>query len=160
MARIKRILVGVCLSETAPEIFKHAAQLAEHCQADLILSHVINIRDVEDVATIESMGYDVHPEHYVKGVAEERLALMEKLADDSGFPRDRIKFIVTKGHTVERLLDQIEKEKADMVVIGTRGRTHFAHLLVGSVAEKIFRHSPVTVVTYRAKQASLPRRSD
>jgi nucleotide-binding universal stress UspA family protein len=41
-------------------------------------------------------------------------------------------------------------EEADLVVVGTHGRTGLPHLLVGSVAERVVRLSPCPVVTVRA----------
>jgi nucleotide-binding universal stress UspA family protein len=40
-------------------------------------------------------------------------------------------------------------ERADCVVMGTAGRTGLSHLLIGSIAEKVVRHSPVPVLTTR-----------
>jgi nucleotide-binding universal stress UspA family protein len=43
----------------------------------------------------------------------------------------------------------IVKEKVDLVVMGVKGRTDLEHILIGSVAEKLFHRSPVTIVSYR-----------
>ena len=40
-------------------------------------------------------------------------------------------------------------EKADVIVMATEGRTGLSHLLIGSVAEKVVRHSPIPVLTVR-----------
>jgi nucleotide-binding universal stress UspA family protein len=47
------------------------------------------------------------------------------------------------------ILDYVEDERMDMVVMGTHGRTGLDHYLIGSVAEKVVRRSPVPVVTVR-----------
>ena len=71
---------------------------------------------------------------------------------DSGFPRDKIKVILKVGHPFEELLRITKEEKVDMVVMGAKGRSNIEHMLVGSVAEKMFRHSPVTVASYRKRE--------
>jgi nucleotide-binding universal stress UspA family protein len=53
------------------------------------------------------------------------------------------------GNPIDELLNITEKEHADMIVMGTKGRTNLRNILIGSVAEKIFRKSPVPVLSYR-----------
>jgi len=67
---------------------------------------------------------------------------------------DRIHTIFKVGNPVDELLKVAVEEKADMIVMGTKGRTDLAHVLVGSVAEKVFRRSPVPVVSYRDKKTA------
>jgi nucleotide-binding universal stress UspA family protein len=87
----------------------------------------------------------------VKGVKEERRAELDKMIADSGIPKEKIKIIFKVGHPFEELLKITKEEKVDMVVMGAKGRSNIEHLLVGSVADKMFRHSPVTVASYRRR---------
>lgn len=54
---------------------------------------------------------------------------------------------LVSGDPASALLKEIEREKYDLVVMGTHGRSGFAHLLLGSVTEKLIRHSTVPVMT-------------
>ncbi len=56
------------------------------------------------------------------------------------------------GIAYAELVAAIEKHHADLVVMGTRGRTGLSHLLLGSVAERLVRHSPVPVLTVRKRK--------
>ncbi len=146
---IKRILVGLCLIETSQALFNHAARLAECLGADIVAVNIINIRGIEAIASVESMGYSISSEAFVESVREERLGQFKTIVAASGFPGEKVKVVVKVGHPYDELLKQIREQKADMVVIGTKGRSNLPDVLVGSVAEKIFRHSPVTVAALR-----------
>ncbi|MBW1982114.1 MAG: universal stress protein [Deltaproteobacteria bacterium] len=149
MREVNKILVAICFSEYCDDTFRFAVGLAEQLQADLLVANVVNIRDVQAVSTIESMGYSVSSEDYIKGVIEERQAELEKMVAASGFPRDKVRSIFRVGHPVGELLKTIKNEGVDLVVMGTKGRSNHPHIFVGSVAEKMFRKSPVTVVSHR-----------
>jgi nucleotide-binding universal stress UspA family protein len=60
---------------------------------------------------------------------------------------DGVKFeIVTKsGREDDEIIKFAKKEKADIVVMGTHGRTGIEHVFFGSVAEKLIRHSPFPI---------------
>jgi len=55
------------------------------------------------------------------------------------------------GDAVDQILSTIAREGADLVVMGTHGRSGLARLVVGSVTEKVVRQSPVPVLTLRAE---------
>ncbi len=152
MEKINKIMVALDFSEYSEEAFDFAANLASEVGAELVVVNVINQRDVEAVSQIESMGYEVSVKDYVKGIEEERMQQMEEIVKGSPLPKDKIKVIFKVGHPVEKLLEAIKEEKVDLVVTGTKGRTNIENLLFGPVAEKIFRRSPVTVVSYRGEK--------
>ena len=77
--------------------------------------------------------------------------LLEEMLKNIDIERDRVKAVFHVGHPLEMLLKTIEEENIDMVVMGPKGRTDLRHVLVGSVAEKMFRHCPVPLVSYRMK---------
>jgi len=51
------------------------------------------------------------------------------------------------GEPASALLAELKKGEHDLVVLSTHGRTGLAHLLLGSIAEKLVRLSPVPVLT-------------
>ena len=151
MPEVNKILVAICFSDYCPGTFAYATRLATQLQAELVVANIINIKDVQAIGRIESMGYAISAEDYVKGVKEERREELGKMVADSGFPEEKLKIIFKVGHPFEELLKITKEEKVDMVVMGAKGRSNVEHLLVGSVAEKMFRHSPVTVASYRRR---------
>ena len=64
----------------------------------------------------------------------------------------KIDAFIETGRTYEVILDKAEKINADLIILGTHGRTGVSHLLLGSVAEKVLRHSTKPVFVIPIKQ--------
>ena len=149
MKNVRKVLVALAFSDYARGTFTFAAEVATCANAELIVANVINERDVESVRTISAMGYDVDGEHYVQNIKAERTRLLEEIISGSDMPPERIRTIFLVGNPMEALLNLIVEEAVEVVVMGPKGRTDLEHVLVGSVAEKIFRRSPATIISYR-----------
>jgi len=149
MDEIKKIMVALSFSEHAAGIFNYSEKLAKSLGAELIVVNIVNSRDVQAIASIANMGYELDPEKYVKELKEERKSALEEVVKDSSFSLDDLTLILKVGNPIDELLKITVKENVDMIVMGIKGRTDLENILIGSVAEKLFRRSPVTVVSYR-----------
>ena len=149
MDEIKKIMVAVGYSAYSEGIFYYAEKLAQKLGAELIVVNIINARDIEAVAAIEKMGYNLDPEKYLQELKEERLNAFEEVAKKATLARDSMKLILQVGNPIDELLKIIVRENVDAVVMGVKGSTDLEQIFVGSVAEKLFRRSPVTVISYR-----------
>ena len=149
MSRISNVMVAVAFTPDTQDLFNYAADLAEKLDARLIAVNVLNIKDVDHVSDIRSMGYNVNEEDYINGVKNERRGLLDGIVRDSKFPKDRVETVFRIGHPFEELMRVVKEKNIDMIVMGTKGHSYLHTLLVGSVAEQMFRHSPITIVSYR-----------
>ncbi len=149
MDPIKKIMVAVGFTEYAEGLLSYAARIAEIMNAELLIVNIINVRDVEAVGSIAAMGYDVDSESYVSGIKEERRQVLDKILAKIALPADKMRAIFQIGHPVEELLKIAMRENVDLMVMGIKDRTDLEQILVGSVAEKIFRRSPVPILSYR-----------
>ena len=75
--------------------------------------------------------------------AEEALAYIDKKSKEAGVSCEKI---ILKGNPVDEILKSSEGFNADLLVIGSIGRTGISRFLLGSVAEKVARHSKVSVI--------------
>ena len=160
MKPVKNIMVALAFGEYAEGIFTYAAQMAEKFDANLLVTSVINIRDVDAVRTISAMGFDVDGANYVDEIRNERRKILERLVSQVGFPAERLKVVIEVGNPISSLLNLVVDADVDAVVMGLKGRTDLEQVFVGSVAEKMFRRCPVTVISYRGERtaAKLRRR--
>lgn len=162
MKTVKKVMVALAFSEYAQGTFNFAAQFAQSTDAELIVASVINSRDVESVQTISSMGYEVDGGHYIQGIKDERRRLLDTFIAEGGYSPEKVSSLFFVGNPIEELLRAILEEDVDVVVMGPKGHTDIEHILVGSVAEKIFRRSPATVISYREEKVAkrLKRRAE
>ena len=147
-------MAAVGFTEYSEELLSYAAAIADSIGAEMIVVNIINSRDVEAVGAIAAMGYEVDSEHYVSGVEEERRRALEQMLKKISFPAERIRSVFKIGHPVEELLKIAVKENVDLMVMGIKGRSDLEHLLVGSVAEKVFRRSPIPILSYRDEKSA------
>ena len=150
MKQIEKIMVPLAFSPYSKGIVDYAVMLATALNAkQLIFVSVINQRDVDAVETITSYGYEVDGEHYVQEIEKARVAALDEMLKDIDFPEERMKLIITVGKPADKLLKYAVKEDVDMIVMGVKAKSEIVHAFTGSVAEKLFRRSPVTIVSYR-----------
>jgi len=151
MGETKKILCPVDLSPAATSAAKEAASLAKALGAELVLVHVMNepAFTVADplLAPGELSGYAL------PALAEEYRVEMDKRLTRLGATLASPGLVVTtrllRGSTHESIVDAATQEHADMIVMGTHGRTGIQHLLLGSTAERVVRTSKVPVMTLR-----------
>jgi len=149
MDAINKILVAVGFTDYTEELLNYAVRIAESLGAELIVANIINVRDVEAIGTIATMGYEVDSKHYVSGIEEDRRQTLNRILEKISFPADKLHTVFKVGHPVEELLKIAISENADLMVMGIKGRSDLEHILMGSVAEKVFRRSPIPILSFR-----------
>jgi nucleotide-binding universal stress UspA family protein len=148
---VKKILVPLAFSKYSKGILNYAADLAKCTGAELIIASVINERDLEAVDKITSYGYKVDVEHYIETIKKEKLEQLNKLLKDLTLPDDKVTYTFCTGEPTNELLKLVVDRKIDMVVMGVKGKD-IRHIFTGSVAERMFRKCPVTIVSYRGEE--------
>lgn len=140
---IERVLVPMDDSRMARRALRYA--LEAHPEADITVFHVVG-------GPSSMMGKAVgialadDPEAFARDKAHDVFESAESIAAEYG-TEIRTEFRV--GHPVRAILSFIEDEPFDVVIMGTHGGKIADSLLVGNVAKKIFRRSPVPVTSVR-----------
>ena len=142
-------MVPLAFSSISKDILQYAAELAGALNADLLLVNVINERDIEAVQVISSFGYKIDEEHYIEQVKKQRIDLLEKMVSELNFPKEHLHFVLKVGKPARVLLKVAVQEKVDMIVMGVKAQSDLIHAFTGSVADKLFHRSPITIVSYR-----------
>jgi nucleotide-binding universal stress UspA family protein len=137
------ILLPTDGSEGIEQAATHAEALAERFDATV---HVLSVVDTRNRFESPASGLSAEAWKEAEGDRAEH-AVETTVAALS--PALAIQTEIVEGVPKTAILDYIESEGMDMVVMGTHGRTGLDHYLIGSVAEKVVRRSPVPVVTVR-----------
>jgi len=150
---INKILVPLAFSEYSRGILLYAAGLAESTGAEILVVNIINERDLQAVDKITSFGYKVDVEHYLETIKKERRAELQGLMDELTLPDEKVSFTFRVGDPTNELLKLVVDKNIDMVIMGVKDQD-IRHIFTGSVAERMFRRCPVTVVSYRDEKIS------
>ena len=154
MSEIRKIMVALDFTSYAKDTFDYAVKIARNLDARLIVANIINSRDILAVEMVTSMGYEVDSEHYVEGVKTEREKVLNNFIEQSDIDPEHVRMIFKVGNPTGELLKLIVSENVDMIIMGVKGRTDLEHMFIGSVAEKLFRRSPVPVLSHRDEENS------
>jgi len=159
MDSIDTIVVPTDGSSCAAGVVRQAAGLASQVGARLVVLHA-----VEPPAGLKADSrIQVAPDRSVSVLEHLREGASAWLPDLVQIGRDRGVDTVSElrtGGAVEAILDAASHHDADLLVLGTHGRTGVARLLLGSVAESVLRRADVPVMTVRSQhQPSCAARS-
>lgn len=127
LAGVQRILWATDLSPVSEGAWRYAVTLAGVFAAEVVLVHVVRPGEVRPSPQ------PVKDELKRRGQQVEGLGL-----------RARSKVVV--GLPTEAIVAEAKSEQADLIVMGTRGRTGLPHVLFGSVAEAVIRKAPCPVL--------------
>jgi universal stress protein A len=142
MAVFSKILVPVEYSEPCREALELAGALAAPASATLVVLHAWEVPSyvTDHVSPGGHSLFDM-----VRSRAEEEMkAFLSRAKLPSGV---KVETRIESGEPAHVVLNGIRDTQSDLVVLSTHGRTGLSHMVLGSIAEKIVRLSPVPVLT-------------
>lgn len=146
MIALKRILFPTDFSENAQAAQKYACALAEQFQAELHLLHVM----VDPAIVIPEPGtFFPIPDTFLAELKERTEKALDGALDAKWCAGKTVQRVIRRGTPFVEIVRYAKDVDADLIVIGTHGRGGLAHVLLGSVAEKVVRKAPCPVLTVR-----------
>ena len=147
MTRLRRILHPTDFSSASAGAYRQAVELAKANRAELLLVHVLTPLVLPTDGYVSPKVYDEMNAAAQAGGRKHLDALVKK-ATRSGV---RARGLLLEGLPHERIAQAARSKKADVVVVGTHGRTGFSRFFLGSVASRVLAVSPCPVLTVRGK---------
>jgi nucleotide-binding universal stress UspA family protein len=145
MVEVEKILLPTDFSEASQRALPHAVELARRLDAELILAH-IRTPYSDDPNRPE---YHFLDEGRYSAFVEKEL---EKTSNHVGSEHRVTTLIGRNVSPAAGILEGASERGADLIVMGTHGRSALGRFFLGSVAEKVVRHASVPVVTVASKR--------
>ncbi len=152
--QIKTILFPTDFSQGARAAMDHAISLAKDYNAKLILLYVIQDISIAEWYIPSTLSVTDLVEDMQRSAKNE----MEKWGTEVSAKVKDVDKMVVRGVPFVEIIKTAKDKNADLIVIGTHGRTGIDHMLFGSTAEKVVRKSPCPVLTVRiaGKEFKMP----
>lgn len=143
--KFSKILIAADGSEASMDAADYAILTARKYNSELIALHVI----LSDVTLFGSV-----PPNHINEIKQEAQMYLDKIKEKSyedGNNNKKVQLrteLITSTSAIDGIVAFAEKENIDLIVIGTRGRSGFKKLLLGSIASGVvtYAHCPVMVV--------------
>ncbi|MCC6807490.1 MAG: universal stress protein [Deltaproteobacteria bacterium] len=146
----KKILAALDFSKFSQEVVNFAADFARRYDASLTLLHV-----ADEPNRVFPEGFvAIMPARTTELLNLLEMALADAKKEAIAAGATNVSTMLVKGVPFAEIA-QIAQDKAyDTIIVGTHGRTGLMHALLGSVAEKVVRSAPCTVITVRDRAAA------
>ena len=148
MKAFSTILVAVDFSDSSDNAFQLALSMAQKFSAHLVILHVINEPIDLRGFYVPHISYEKLEEEIAEGAGKMMQSFCRLHIDDFSDFETRI----VPGMPYDQILEQAEDSGAELIVLGTHGRTGLDHVLFGSTAEKVVRKSKFPVLTVRLEE--------
>jgi len=146
MIDLKRILTATDFSEPSQVALRYAAAFAKAFSAEVILCHVLEKPDWLSSLPPVAEGY--FPPNLTEIQEKHARVQCEQVLAQAGLSQARV--LLLHGTPAGEITRAAAEENADLIIVGTHGRGAIAHLLLGSVAERVVRSAPCPVLTVRS----------
>lgn len=146
----KKILVPLDGSDFSARILPHVKAIAAGCKISEVILFMVGVapRDTTGQAYVDVYGGGLslkNKETKVKKAETASRKYLSQIAADLKQEGIAAKTVITWGNPAEEILDYIKNNQVDLVMMSTHGRTGSSRWLLGSVTERVMRHSVAPV---------------
>jgi nucleotide-binding universal stress UspA family protein len=134
------LLVAVDGSESASKAFQRAIYLAQKCNSKLDLVHVVQC---------EVGGDSANTFEIIEDLKDKAMKMLEEYRIEAAKNNVSIQITIMQGDPAKVIIELAKAKSYDLIIMGTRGRSSFQELLIGSVSQKVMHHASCPVMVVR-----------
>ncbi len=150
MIAMKNILVATDFGEAADSALTYGRELAGRFDATLHVLHVAENVYITAFGAETYASFAPDLQRDIEQNAQKRLN--EAVLDSDGSGPHTVPVVMTSSSPAFAIIDYAREHNIDLIIMGTHGRGALAHLLMGSVAERVVRLAPCPVLTIRCPE--------
>ena len=143
----KRILVPLDFSDASARVLEHAKMLAERFEASVELLHVVPNPFMATTAMLY-VGTPL-PQDFLNELERDASQRLHNTLTAAEREHLKARSVVKIGDPLIEIVEHARRERVDLIVMGTHGRTGVSHWFLGSVAERVVRTAACPVLTVR-----------
>lgn len=140
-----KILCAIDFSNVCEQIAAHAAQQAQCAGAEVTLVYATP-------SLLQQYAEAELPHEYFQKIEAAQVRRAEQGMKDllaKYFPDGKADFIIEQGDPTDVILDVAREKNAGMIIVGTNGHRGIQEFVLGSVADRVIKHSPIPVLSVR-----------
>ncbi len=143
---IKSIMCPVDFSDSSDHALQYAIAFAQSYGATLRLLHVVQppLMSVPGDPMVPEFSSEV-----MEDIAAASRHRLDEIAETTRNAVTDVETQIATGSPFVEIISVARDQNVDLIVIGTHGRTGLAHVMIGSVAEKVVRKAPCPVLTVK-----------
>jgi len=134
------ILIAVDGSESASKAFRRSVYLAQKCNSKLDLVHAVQCEVGGDSANTFEM---------IEELKDKAKKILEEYRIEAVKNNVPIQITIMQGDPAKVIIEIAKAKSYDLIIMGTRGRSSFQELLIGSVSQKVIHHASCPVMVVR-----------
>lgn len=146
-AIFRKIMVATDGSEEVRKAINSAIEIAKLSNAKMYAVHVVSL-DSHSISPYNDSEWEKAVKEQLITEGKEATAYVENMGKTANI---EVESIILEGSPADEIIDFAERNDIDLIVMGTQGKSAIHRFLIGSVAEKVVRHSKRPVLVVRKK---------
>ena len=126
---------------------------------EIVVIHVIPMDPVTVYLTTPpvSRGYDKAVQREVEKALAAGHELAARVADRLSARAEKVRTVIERGHAADLIITRAREERADLIILGSRGLSRIQSFLIGSVSQKVVTYAPCSVLIVKRKSRELKK---
>ena len=144
-----KVLIGLDNSSHADITLQFVRRLSWPADTDVVVCSAIQLPLITSASSESNLPVAMDPSGWLAELTKLHEGLVSRAARKLADAGLRTQVRVLQGDPREALIEEVRKEGADLLVVGSHGRTRLEKLLMGSVASHVVTHAPCSVLVVR-----------